>query len=448
MNFMEKFWTENKKRLKEIIKNKRQKHIKREIFGVLNEYLLDNKNISPFRVLKGLRRIGKTTILHQLISSLSRENKDNLKKTFYYSLEWLKYDNIGPQDFVLMIKEKISQNKINYLFLDEVQALNDWEIWFKVLYDDFCDAQKKNIKIIATGSSCLQLNNKETGPGRFIFNNIWPWTFNEYKKLVKKINFKKKINFHDYLSFGQFPEILLKKNKKENVFYLKHNVLNETVKDLKKTFKLEISNEKILQSIYFLIATTNNEINKNRMLNHLNLNFRTLNKILEGLVAANLFYKVERLNEKLVNSRKRTKIYKYFVASPNLVCAYLEQSFDDIVKNEENFVYIGSITETLFLQTIFNFNSTINENVFYAKNSSNDEEIDFVVKNIASKTTLYEIKYVNILQKNKINNFFLDYDSKNVEKILIVKNEPLFSMKKILKTKNIKFFLLEKFQKN
>ena len=84
---MKKFWTENKKRLKEIIKNKRQKHIKREIFGVLNEYLLDNKNISPFRVLKGLRRIGKTTILHQLISSLSRENKDNLKKTFYYSLE-------------------------------------------------------------------------------------------------------------------------------------------------------------------------------------------------------------------------------------------------------------------------------------------------------------------------------------------------------------------------
>ena len=222
--------------------------------------------------------------------------------------------------------------------------------------------------------------------------------------MSKKISNKN--SFDEYLTFGQFPEFVQPTIKNFEKFDgLKTYILNETLKDIKNILKTKISMEEITRIIYYLVETTNNEINKDKMAQQLSLNIRTLNKFLDAFVASKLLFEIEQVNALLVTKSKRNK--KYFLASPNFICALLHQTFAEIKMNSETNQFVGSITETIFLQKII-FTNQNNLSVSYVKNKQN-LEIDFFLKIIGQKhdnKILYEIKYREVINKNMINDFF------------------------------------------
>lgn len=144
--------------------------------------VLDSKDIKRFVILSGARRVGKTTIIYQLINDLL-EKGVNEKNILYVSLDnpILKF---GTLDKIMETYiENISPKGEIYVFFDEIQYSKDWNSWLKVFYD-----QKKDWKIVATGSASPLIDKgaTESGVGRWITITIPTLSFYEYCMLVYK----------------------------------------------------------------------------------------------------------------------------------------------------------------------------------------------------------------------------------------------------------------------
>ena len=109
--------------------------------------MIKHKSIRRFAVLSGARRVGKTTIMYQMIDNLLEE-EINPKNIVYISFDnpIVKLMNVEK---VLSIYESLYPiSGTRYLFLDEIQYTENWELWMKVIYDS-----RKDIRLTATGSA-------------------------------------------------------------------------------------------------------------------------------------------------------------------------------------------------------------------------------------------------------------------------------------------------------
>lgn len=149
-----------------------RKPIKRSIFPQLVEYLTSPQIIS----LVGLRRTGKTTLMYQLIEFLLSSGVAN-ENILYFSFD-MKMGSI--RELIEMYETYSSKNgkkTTAYLFLDEIQKLDDWENQLKIIYD-----QNNLKKFIISGSSGTTLlkRSKETLAGRLFTLVLQPLSFKEY----------------------------------------------------------------------------------------------------------------------------------------------------------------------------------------------------------------------------------------------------------------------------
>lgn len=178
-------------------------------------------------VITGMRRTGKTTILHQLFNMIKSDNKVLLdlenplnQKIF----EEKHYDNILEN-----LKEfDINPNRKLFIFLDEIQIMPEITKAIKYLYDHY------RIKFFLTGSSSFYLKNlfSESLSGRKFVFQLYPLDFEEFlvfkeKKKVfhsslkqkalqkNKIAFEKyKKYYEEYLRFGGFPGVVVEKDRR------------------------------------------------------------------------------------------------------------------------------------------------------------------------------------------------------------------------------------------
>ncbi|MEM0117872.1 MAG: AAA family ATPase [Conexivisphaerales archaeon] len=167
--------------------------------------LLDKRQIT---ILTGLRQVGKTTILYQIIEELLK--KVNERNILYYSFEEKGErvkDVLETYERSVLRKTLYEAGKL-YIFLDEVQYSPDWVGTVKRFYDLY-----PNIKFYLSGSSFLLLseNALKSLAGRFFFVEVYPLTFREFLQLrgldVKEPNSMLEPYFSDYLAKAGFPEI-------------------------------------------------------------------------------------------------------------------------------------------------------------------------------------------------------------------------------------------------
>jgi uncharacterized protein len=198
-----------KEKLREIIKS--QRDIINNLDSGIERNIKININNSFVLVLTGIRRSGKSTFLNQI---LKKE-----KKGYYLNLEDPRLEGFELEDFnkveEIMI-ELYGKNEI--FFFDEIQNIKKWEKYIRYLID-------KKERVIITGSNASLLNS-ELGTkltGRYLTQEIFPFSFEEY------VRFKKKnINFEDYLMKGGFPEYL----KLENPNILQQLLMDILLKDI------------------------------------------------------------------------------------------------------------------------------------------------------------------------------------------------------------------------
>lgn len=191
------------------------------------------KTLKRYIVLSGARRVGKTTILYQMIEELLK-NGVSEKNILYLSLDnpILKF---GTLDKILEIYQNmiLPEGQI-YIFLDEIQYSQDWNHWLKVFYD-----QNKNWSIVATGSASplIEQGVHESGVGRWITITVPTLSFYEYCELLQ--------------SNGQYPETEEFKKFMEQVTTLD-----------KDSYQINGQTEELLKKVMEKFLLENMEINK------------------------------------------------------------------------------------------------------------------------------------------------------------------------------------------
>jgi uncharacterized protein len=197
-------------------------------------------HLKPNRVLiiYGARRVGKTTLLeHYLDSTKYRfrlDNGDNIR------LQEL----LGSQEFDRIIEYAQGYDLIA---IDEAQEIPNIGKALKIIVD-----QVKNIRVIATGSSSFGLSQSVGEPltGRKKTLMLYPFAFLELLNTYTPFELKERLE--DFLLFGQYPEVVLAKERAEKIDLLQEMVDSYLLKDI---LSLEqIKSSKTLNDLLKLLA--------------------------------------------------------------------------------------------------------------------------------------------------------------------------------------------------
>ncbi len=228
--------------LKEVIVSQKE-YLKKLDLGAPRN--VEVKIIDSFAILiTGIRRCGKSTLLHQILKKQ--------RNCYYINLEDPRLEGFELADFNKLeeiMKELYGEEGI--YFFDEIQNIEKWEKFIRYLID-------KKEKIIITGSNASLLS-RELGTkltGRHLQIELFPFSFKEFLE-IKKENASIK-TFEEYLNKGGFPEYI----KKEEVDIL-HELLSDIVmKDI--AIRFGIKNTTILNKVaIYLISNVGKEFSYN-----------------------------------------------------------------------------------------------------------------------------------------------------------------------------------------
>jgi predicted AAA+ superfamily ATPase len=374
---------------------------KRKLFKVL----LDEKDTNKITIILGPRQVGKTTLLKELYSTICTESN---QKGIFLDLDILtNYEKISTYEnavqFLKLSGYEESSKSFFYLFLDEFQRYNKLSIVMKNIYDNL-----KNIKIYATGSSSILIKDQvqESLAGRKNLHTIYPLDFEEFLEFksaseelknynnITKLNGKNlasitaKLNslLSEFLVFGGYPEVALKKESSEKIKVL------ESIFDLyvKKDLANYLKHDKLLvikQLIEYLAINNGQKIKYEEVSSIIGTKFQETKNYLEILKETYLIYELRPF---FANKNKElVKIPKiYFI--DNGVRNFFINNFNDVsLRNDSGFLFEGYV---------------ISEFIKYEKaalkfwQDKNKREVDLIIDRISEQVPI-EIKY-----KSSLNN--------------------------------------------
>jgi len=311
-----------------------EKKFKEESFEreIYLKKLVENLTTKEILFLTGLRRIGKTTIMFQLIKNLL-ENKINPGDIFYVRLDSVKFIDKSITDLIELyrqIHKKSVDDKV-YVFLDEVAEKENFEQELKNFYDE------GKIKIICSSSKAtLMKDRKAYLTGRTKTIEIMPLTFDEFlqfKRAKIKRSDKAKLEsyFKDYLKLGGIPYYVLTEDSE----YLEELIQTIIYKDIIAQYK--VTNEKVITEIFNLLCErVGKPISYSKIANILKISVDSVKRYIGYFEKSYLFYIVERdsksLNERITSPKK---IYIGDVGIKNLITG-----FRDLGASYENLVFL------------------------------------------------------------------------------------------------------------
>lgn len=183
---------------------------------------------TPFtKILTGIRRCGKSTILLMLKEELKRRGIAQ-EQILSYNFDSLQYEDIDEAGkFYDEIKAHLYKDGKTYLFLDEIQEVNSWEKAVNSFMIDF------NVDIYVTGSNSRMMSSEISTylTGRYVSFQIFPLTFAEY--LMFRNEYKEAgavhTEFARYLRYGGFPAIQLKEYTQDEAYTVVRDIYNSTI---------------------------------------------------------------------------------------------------------------------------------------------------------------------------------------------------------------------------
>lgn len=397
-------------------------YIKKELIGKRRKFFYEIINYLDKRqiiAIKGQRRVGKTTLLYQIIDYLITQKKVDKFKILYFSFD----EEIKDLNSILDEYEKdILKNKITnfdkiYLFFDEIQKLNNFSNKLKILYD-----LNPNLKIFISGSSSLEIDigYKENLAGRCLEFILKPLSFKEYIEFkdikidLERIKLYQKdleIELNKYILNSGIIEVINENDENFLKKYFYDSILNRIIYyDILKFYKLE--DPELLIRIFNLISSKPGMlINYQNLSNELGKDRRTIDKYVNFLKNSLLINLIFNFSKNLSTSEKKLK-----KAYPQLTfyCYYISKEMTNL--NET----IPFILETI-LTNNFDFK------FFYRTPSK--KEIDFIkIEN--NKIIPIELKYRDNIKIKDLDNLILFLNKFNL-------NEGFLLTKNLSKTENI-----------
>lgn len=252
------------------------------------------------------------------------------------NLEDLKYNFIkNYMDLYNYINDKLNKDKKNYIFIDEIQTIPNFQKVADSLYIN------KNVDLYITGSNASLLSSELATllSGRYVEIKMLPLSFKEYKEAIN-INDLEEV-YKRYISLSSFPYAMqLEEDEISKYLSSLHN--DVIIKDV--MIRKGISDETMLKSVAsFALDNIGNLVSTNSIANAMTsdgrtINVRTVEKYLEGFTESFFLYKASRYDIKGKQYLKTGK--KYYVSDLGLRYFMLGRKLGDRGHILENIVYL------------------------------------------------------------------------------------------------------------
>ena len=293
------------------------------------------------KVLTGVRRSGKSTILQMIREELTDRNIKGAQILFY-RLDSLEYEDIKTsKELYKELKEHLYSDGKTYIFLDEIQEVESWEKVVNSLMTDF------DVDIYVTGSNSRMMSSEISTylTGRYVSFRIYPLRFSEY--LLFRDTYTKrednKAEFARYLRYGGFPAIHLVDYTQDEAYTIIRDIYNSTIytdivkrNEIRKTDLLE----RVVKYTFDNVGRTfsANTLSKYIKSQGRKLDVETVYNYLEKLEKAFILHRCSRYDIKGKGYLKTKE--KFYLADPALRHAVLGYDPDSVAALMENVIYL------------------------------------------------------------------------------------------------------------
>ena len=311
-----------------------------------DEYI---KKIVPFidkdviKVLTGIRRSGKSVMLKLLMEELKNRGI-NENQFIYINFENLKYRNLKNYErlYDFILNKVDDKYKSYYIFLDEIQEVEEWERCVNSLRVD----EDFNFDIYITGSNAKLLSGELSTylAGRYIEFVVYPFSFKEFFEIMKEKNkeIDLKESFQDYVKFGGMPFLHnLDYNFEASMQYLQDLYASIILKDITRRNNIRDTDllERIINYVVMNIGNTFSATSISKFFKSENRKVatETILNYIKACEEAFLIYRVARndlLGKKILNVNE-----KYYIADHGIREAIMENNQKNINQVLENIVY-------------------------------------------------------------------------------------------------------------
>ena len=385
------------------------KEIKREQY--LGELVSAREN-KLIKVITGIRRCGKSYLLDPIFKNYLLElgiNEDHIVKLDLDLIENKKYRD--PMELFNYVMNKITDKKMYYILLDEIQLVDD----FEDVLNSFL--KKSNLDVYVTGSNSKFLSNDIITEfrGRSTEIKVYPLSFNEFVELK---NVSLDLAWKEYILYGGLPPVILQENEKQKREYL-HNLFETTyLKDIIE--RNDIKRKDVLDSLVNILASSVGSLTNPSKIyktyistGDKDISVNTITSYIEYLENAFLVKKVERFD---VKGRKHISTpFKYYFTDLGLRNVRL-----NFRQQEENHIMENIIFNELLIRGY-----NVDVGVVETRNSNGRTyyEIDFICNMASNRYYIQSALNIDSPEKNYQESRPLNCVGDNFKKIIVVKDD-------------------------
>ena len=379
---------------------------------IIRSHYIDQ--IRPFfesdliKVITGIRRCGKSVILSQIADELISEGKTVLTINF----EQIEYSSLIPDAHALTdyVKARIPNDRKLYVFLDEVQLVNGWNIACRSL-------RLENTSLFITGSNARLLSKEFTKElsGRYVSFCIRPFVYKEICVYASELG--RSYTVSDYLIYGGFPKVIELPDKGSIVQYL--NDLNQTiiVNDILNRYNIRKA-ELFKRLVNYILISNARIFSANSILKYLrseklDCSINTVLKYLDHLEEA---YVIRRIPQYSTRAKRELSFYaKLYDEDVSFNTIRQRNGRFDLTHNLENIVY----NELVFMGYDISVFSKNNREIDFLCLKDGKEYLVQVAYSVAEEST-YEREFAlfNVLDQSRkkilITNDDFDYSTSTV----------------------------------
>ena len=297
---------------------------------------------TPFvKILTGVRRCGKSTILKMIIEKLKLERGIPDERIVSYHFDSMEYENMTAKQMFDALKSRLSQNEKTYFFLDEIQEIIGWERVVNSLASDY------DVDIYVTGSNSRMMSSEISTylTGRYISFRIFTLSFEEY--LIFKSQYDvvgdPKAEFANYVRLGGFPATHLQKYTQDEIYTIVRDIYNSTVfSDIVRRNQIR-KIDQLERIVKYTFDNIGNTFSAKSIADYLKseqrkLDNETVYSYLEKLESAYLLHRCSRYD---IQGKEILKTQgKFYLADVALRYSVLGYDSDSISSSMENIVYL------------------------------------------------------------------------------------------------------------
>ena len=297
---------------------------------------------TPFvKVLTGVRRCGKSTILKMIMEKLQNERGISEDQIVSMRFDSMEYEDMTAKQMFEAVKAKLSENKKTYVFLDEVQEIKGWEKVVNSLASDY------DVDLYVTGSNSRMMSSEISTylTGRYVSFRIFPLSFEEYLTFRKEYTEVKDVHAElaDYIRLGGFPATHLRDYSQDEVYTIVRDIYNSTIfsdivrkNQIRKVDQLE----RVVKYTFSNVGNTFSakSISDYLKSEHRKIDNETVYSYLEKLEKAYLLYRCSRYDLQGKEILKTQE--KFYLADTALRYSVLGYHPDSVASSLENVVYL------------------------------------------------------------------------------------------------------------